>query len=69
VDGDHREEVAGPNLRGMVPEKGAPGLTAATAQVIWAVFRARRDPSAELRELAGDPVLPPRGGFHATSVE
>ena len=34
VDGDHREEVAGPNLRGMVPEKGPPVLTAATLQVL-----------------------------------
>jgi hypothetical protein len=65
VDGDHREEVAGPNLRGMAPEKGAPGLTAATLQVLWAVLRdgPRRDPPAERPELAGDPVLPPEVVF------
>jgi hypothetical protein len=46
----------------MVPEKGAPGLTAATLQVLWAVLRdgPRRDPPAELRELASDPVFPRR---------
>jgi hypothetical protein len=54
VHGDHREEVAGPNLRGVVPEKGPPGLTAATLRVLRAVLRdrARRDGPAELREPA-----------------
>jgi hypothetical protein len=62
VDGDHREEVARPNLRGMVAEKGAPGLTSATPQVLRAVLcnRAGRDAPAELRELAGDSVLSPQ---------
>jgi hypothetical protein len=62
VDCDHREEVARPSLRRMVPEKGSPGLTAATLQVLWAVLRdrARRDAPAELRELAGNPVLAPQ---------
>ena len=55
VHGDHREEVAGPNLRGVVPEKGPPALPVATRQVPRAVLRhrTRRDAPAELRELAG----------------
>jgi hypothetical protein len=46
----------------MVPEKDSPGLTATTLQVLWAVLRdrARRDAPAELRELAGNPVLAPQ---------
>jgi hypothetical protein len=62
VHGDHREEVAGPSLRGVVPEKGSPGLTAATLQVLRAVLgdRAWRDAPPELRKLAGNPVLAPQ---------
>jgi hypothetical protein len=62
MHGDHREEVAGPNLRGVVPEKGRPALSAAAGQVLWAILadRARRYTPAELRELAGNPVLAPQ---------
>ena len=49
----------------MVPEKGPPGLTAATRQVLRAVLgdRARRDAPPELRKLAGNPVLAPQAVF------
>jgi hypothetical protein len=59
---DDGEEVAGPNLRGVVTEKGHPVLPAATRQVLRPVLgdRARRDTPAELRELAGNPVLSPQ---------
>jgi len=62
---DHREEVAGPNLRGVVAEKGPAGLTAATLQVLRAVLGdpARRDAPPELRKLAGNPVLAPQAVF------
>src|SRR5580693_9320891 len=62
VHGDHREEIAGPYIGGVAPEKGSPGSTAATLQVLRAVLRdrARRDAPAELRELASNPVLAPQ---------
>jgi hypothetical protein len=57
--GTHREQIAGPNLRPVVPEKGRPALSAAAGQVLWAILgdRARRYTPADLRELAGNPVL------------
>jgi len=60
---DDDEEVAGPSLVQVVADEGHPPLPSTASEAGGAVLGhgARRHPVAELGQLPGDAVLPPRG--------